>query len=139
MKTYLSYESSSRHLARIRSGDYDILPNTLVGTVPDPADLLDVFVWPSEYSASKWSDPVVTDLINRAKTISGAERLLILETAERKIMEATPCIPVMFERTESLLAAEVQGWYPDPLGRQALRRLRLNTPNTQQVIKEPHS
>ena len=32
---------------------------------------------------------------------------------------------MMFERRRTLLSVEVEGWYADPLGRQALNRLAL--------------
>ena len=34
----------------------------------------------------------------------------------------------MFERRETMCAAEVRGWYVDPLARQSLKRLWLDNP-----------
>jgi len=53
---------------------------------------------------------------------------VLLEQAERRVMDAVPTIPTMFERRRTFFAEEVQGWYADPLGRQSLRRLSLRQP-----------
>jgi ABC-type transport system substrate-binding protein len=97
----------------------------LLATAPDAGDLMSGYLWPPEFTETKWSDKDVTALLNEANTNVGAGRLALLEKAERRIMAAVPAVPVMFEQRQSLLAAEVEGWYDDPLARQSLKRLWL--------------
>jgi hypothetical protein len=40
-------------------------------------------------------------------------------------MTELSCVPMMFERRQTLLADEVHGWYADPLSRQNLKRFYL--------------
>lgn len=125
IRTYLAFEPPAQRGARLTAGNYDIVPNTLIATVPDPGDLLSIFLWPEELSGTKWSDPEVVRLLNKSNALTGVERLTALEAAERRAMDFLPAIPTTFERRQAAMAAEVRGWYGDPLARQALKRLWL--------------
>ena len=125
---YLAYESPAKLNARLLAGDYDMLYGTLVATVPDAGDMLSGFLQPLEYNSTKWINQDVIRQLNEANTLTGSARLALLEKAERAIMAAVPSVPLMFERRETMCAAEVRGWYVDPLARQSLKRLWLDDP-----------
>jgi oligopeptide transport system substrate-binding protein len=128
IRTYVGYERDELRQKRMRSGDYDIYFSGLQATVPDAGDMLSTFALPGMFSGSHWEDDEVKRLLQEADRVTGAERLALLEQAERRVMDAVPTIPVMFERRRTFLAEEVQGWYADPLGRQSLRRLSIRQP-----------
>jgi len=128
IRTYVGYERDELRHARMESGDYDIFYNGLQATVPDAGDMLSTFALPGMFSGSHWEDEEVKRLLQEADRVTGAERLALLEQAERRVMDAVPTIPTMFERRRTFLAEEVQGWYADPLGRQSLRRLSIRQP-----------
>ncbi|MDB6166348.1 MAG: dppE [Lacunisphaera sp.] len=127
IRTYITYEPPLWLAPRLKAGDYDLFYGTLIATVPDAGDLLSTFLTPPGYSYTKWSDPAVVSALNQADAKNGEERRMALESAERLAMAALPTIPVMFERRQALRAAEVQGWYADPLGRQSFKRLWLES------------
>jgi oligopeptide transport system substrate-binding protein len=137
IKTYIAYEPREQRAARMRAGDFDVLCNLLTATVPDAGDLLGIFLWPPDFTGNKWVDQSAAKLLGEANTKTGSDRLAILEQAERNIMAAIPSVPVMFERRQTLLAAEVGGWYPDPLGRQSLKRFWLDLPAVREPTKAP--
>ena len=93
--------------------------------MPDAGDMLGSFAVPLMYNASRWESPEVRRLLAEADATAGAERLARLEQTERLVLDALPTLPTMFEQRRTLLAAEVEGWYADPLGRQSLRRLAI--------------
>jgi len=125
VRTHISYETMEARDRRMTSGDYDVIYGTLIATVPDIADLMSGFTWAPEYSNTKWVDPEMTTLLTRANALAGPERMAVLEQAERRLMAAVPSVPVIFTRRAALMAAELQGWYEDPLGRQSIQRLWL--------------
>lgn len=127
IRTYLAYQTDSARMEGMKNGDYDVVFNGLIATVPDAGDMLSAFAYPGVYNASHWSDPQLEEMLTDANRKTGAERLAVLEQVERRVLDAVPTIPVMFERRRTLLAAEVGGWYADPLGRQALRRLAIRS------------
>lgn len=129
IRTYVAYETPAARSMRINAGDYDVVYGLLVATVPDPADLLTAFTMPVEYSETKWRDEETIRLLAGANRKTGAERLALLELAERRAMAAVPAVPLMFQRQQALLSAEVRGWYGDPLGRQSPKRLWLESPS----------
>lgn len=138
VRTHLIYEPTSVRAKRMTAaGDYDVVYGNLIATVPDAGDLLSGFLWPPEYSDTKWSDPEFTRLMSEADRKTGAARLPWLEKAERRMMDAVPAVPMMFEQRQALLAAEVQGWYAEPLARQSLKRLRLETSSRANSNPEP--
>lgn len=126
VRTHMTYEQPAlqRKLMKDQE-DYDVAYGAVMATVPDAGDLLSAFLWPVQVSKTKWVNPDVVSLLNRANSQTGNERLATLEQAERLIMAAVPTVPVMFTRRQNLLAGEVQGWYEDPLARQSLKRLWL--------------
>jgi oligopeptide transport system substrate-binding protein len=126
VRTHMAYEAPVPQMKRVMdTGDYDVAYGALMATVPDAGDMLSTFLWPIQFSQTKWVDKDVVSLLNLANSQMDTERLATLEKAERLIMAAVPVVPVMFTRRRNLLAAEVQGWYEDPLARQSLKRLWL--------------
>jgi ABC-type oligopeptide transport system substrate-binding subunit len=125
IRTYLAYEKDAERKERRRAGNFDVFYNGLLATVPDAGDMLGTFALPGVYTASYWENPEVTRLLRLADCKEGAERLALLERAERMVMAEVPTIPTMFEQRRTLLAIEVGGWYADPLGRQLLRHLSI--------------
>ena len=134
IRTYVAYESPAKRNERINAGDYDVIYGGLIATVPDPADLLTSFTMPAEYSETKWRDEETIRLMAAANHKTGAERLALVEQAERRAMTAVPVVPLMFERRHTLRATEVQGWYSDPLARQSPKRLWLETPTVSPAV-----
>lgn len=128
IRTYVAYESPAKRSERINAGDYDVIYGGLIATVPDPADLLTSFTMPAEFSETKWRDEETIRLMAAANQKTGAERLALVEEVERRAMAAVPVVPLMFERRRTLRAAEVKGWYGDPLARQSPKRLWLEAP-----------
>ncbi|HEX2860230.1 MAG TPA: ABC transporter substrate-binding protein, partial [Lacunisphaera sp.] len=125
IRTYLAFQTEEERKQCLKSGDYDVYPSGLIATVPDAGDMLGAFALPEIFSGTRWDSPEIKHLLAEANNTTGAERLVQLEQVERLAMEAVPTIPMMFERRRTLLAIEVDGWYADPLGRQALKRLAI--------------
>jgi oligopeptide transport system substrate-binding protein len=126
VRVYVTYEGPAARSQRISAGDYDVIYGSLVATAPDPADLLSIFTMPVEFSETKWRDEEAVRLLAAANHRVGADRLELVEKAERRMMAGTSAVPVMFERRHTLRSTEVQGWYGDPLGRQSVKRLWLD-------------
>ena len=139
VRTHVVYEPQPLMAKRSATGDYDVVYGTLIATVPDAGDLLSVFRMPARFSNTKWNDKDVICSLAEADTQTGAERLAILEKAERLAMAQVPSVPMMFERRQVMLAAEVKGWYPDPLARQSLKRLWLAGESAQDYQPTPRS
>jgi oligopeptide transport system substrate-binding protein len=135
IRTYMAYENNAQRAELQRTGDYDIIFNGLIATVPDAGDMLGAFAMPGMYSASRWEDPEVVRLMGEADRKTGTERLALLEQIERRAMDAVPTIPTVFEHRRTLLANEVGGWYADPLGRQSLKRLSIQSPPEKPATK----
>lgn len=125
VRTYLAFAPLEQRWERIMRGDFDVKVSGLVATVPDAGDLLSIFAFPDRFGLPGWADPETARLMAEADRASGSGRLALLERIERRALEDVLTIPMMFERRHTLLAAEVEGWYPDPLGRQALKRVAL--------------
>lgn len=125
VRTYPAVMTSEERHRRLLSGDYDVFYNGLQATVPDAGDMLGSFAVPLMYNASRWESPEVRKLLAEADATAGTERLARLEQTERLVLAAVPTVPTMFEQRRTLLAAEVDGWYADPLGRQSFRRLAI--------------
>lgn len=131
IRTYLAFQTETERKDRMRTGDYDVFPSGLIATVPDAGDMLGSFAVPEIFNATRWDSPEIKRLLAEANNTTGLERLQRLEQIERLAMAAVPTIPMMFERRRTLLSIDVEGWYADPLGRQALKRLALRAVDPQ--------
>jgi ABC-type oligopeptide transport system substrate-binding subunit len=125
VRTYLAFDPPEKHKLRYTRGEFDVMQGGLMATVPDAGDLLGLFAHPERFDAPHWANPEITRLMAEANRRSGLERLALLERIERSVMEDVPTIPMIFERRRTLLGVEVAGWYADPLGRQAFKRLAI--------------
>lgn len=125
VRTYLAYEMPESRMKRLNAGNFDVAFNGLIATVPDAGDLLSIFAYPERFNMTHWRNPEITRLMVAANQKAGQERLELLESFERRILDDVPTIPMLFERRRTLLSVEVAGWYADPLGRQALKRLAI--------------
>jgi ABC-type oligopeptide transport system substrate-binding subunit len=137
VRTHITYDPPILRMQRLKAGDYDVLYGALIATVPDAGDLLSPFLTSAEDNNMKWADKDVIRLLNEANTKTGKERLAVLEQAERAVMAAVPTVPMMFERRQSMLAAEVRGWYEDPLARQSPKRLWLDPAQSAGTASKP--
>lgn len=134
IRVYISYERFEVRNKRLNAGDYDLIYGTIAATVADPADLLTLFTMPVEYSETRWRDEEILRLLAQANHRTGAARLELIEQVERRAMAAAAAVPLLFERRQALRSTEVQGWYADPLARQAAKRLWLEPPITRREI-----
>lgn len=136
VRTYLALETGEGRKRRMEAGDYDVAINGILATVPDAGDLLSVFAHPERFNIPSWHNPEFTRLMAEANRTAGADRLALLEKFERRVMDEAVTIPTLFERRRTLLAIEVGGWYADPLGRQALKRLSIRPPEKGEPPRE---
>lgn len=127
VRTYMAYGNDAQRAELMKTGDYDVIFNGLIATVPDAGDMLGAFAMPGMYNSTRWEDAEIVRLMGEADRKTGSERLALLEQVERRVMDAVPTIPMVFEYRRTLLASEVGGWYADPLGRQSLRRLSIRS------------
>lgn len=137
IRTYLSFQNDTGRKERMRTGNYDVYPNGLIATVPDAGDMLGAFALTEIFSGSRWTSPEIKKQVAAANLTTGLERLARLEQIERTVMAAVPTIPMLFERRRTLLSIEVDGWYADPLGRQALKRLSLRRLDHEEPFGDP--
>lgn len=127
IRTYLAFQTEEARKNCLKTGEYDVFPSGLIATVPDAGDMLGAFALPEIFSGTRWDNPEIKRLMAEANHTTGLDRLARLEKVERMAMGAVPTIPMMFERRRTLLSIEVEGWYADPLGRQAIKRLSLRS------------
>jgi oligopeptide transport system substrate-binding protein len=94
----------------------------------DPTSFLDLFAGDGALNWSGWSDPDYDRLLAAAqRTPEPAARLQLLRTAEQRLLDAQPIIPLYFHVSRHLVSPQVQGWTAHPLDRHFGRHLRLRT------------
>jgi oligopeptide transport system substrate-binding protein len=93
----------------------------------DSLSLLDRFKFaynPRNYS--RWQSNAYIDLLNRAETaLSQKEHLLLLEQAERLLMEEMPIAPLFHWNNALLIQPHVKGFAVSPLGYLCLDRISI--------------
>lgn len=136
VRTYLAFDPPEKHKQRFTRGEFDVQMGGLIATVPDAGDLLGIFAHPERFDLHHWANPEIARLMGEANRKSGLERLTLLDQLERSVMDDVPTIPMLFERRRTLLAVEVEGWYADPLGRQALKRLAITPIEHEEPVRE---
>jgi oligopeptide transport system substrate-binding protein len=89
-----------------------------VADYPSPHNFLGtLFSTGESYNISGYSNPELEDLLARAAAESDVERSLELyRQAERVVVDAAPCLPLIYGSNQVLVKPYVSGFVPNPLG-----------------------
>jgi oligopeptide transport system substrate-binding protein len=84
---------------------------------PDPYNFFELLQSNSGLNDLGYAKPEYDALINRAsRTVDPAERMAVLEEAERMVLTDLPMIPVYFSAFPHMVKPYVQGYHPHVLG-----------------------
>jgi oligopeptide transport system substrate-binding protein len=92
--------------------DYVISRRAWIGDYLDPNTFLDLFVTDGENNLTGFSNAEYDRLIaEAAKEPDNAQRMQMLQQAERILMDEMPIIPIYFYVSRNLVRPYVRGWY----------------------------
>ena len=116
---------------RIRNGGYTIGRSNWFGDYRDATTFLDMWRSNDGNNDSKYINPEYDRLLRQAaETVDRQQRALLLQQAERMLIEDQPLMPLYHVTTLQLFdPAKVKGIYPNPWGSTRLDRVR--------VVREP--
>ncbi len=97
----------------------------------DPSDLLSRFKFADgSRNYACWQNDTYAELLNRAEqSASQEERLLLLEQAEKLLMDEMPIAPLFYWNNAFLVQSHVQGFAISPLGYLCLDRISIKRPS----------
>ncbi len=109
-KTFLDVRSKQHDFVVCRAG--------WVGDYQDPNTFLDMFVTGSGNNDGLYSNPAYDELVKKAATQSGEERMKSLQAAEEILMTKDQAVaPFFFYVNQDLIdLKKFDGWYPTPSG-----------------------
>ena len=92
--------------------NYIVARRAWVGDYLDPNTYLDMYVTNGENNNTGFSDPQYDKLIaDAAKEPDQHQRMQILESAERMLMDEMPIIPIYFYVSRNIVRPYVRGFY----------------------------
>lgn len=96
-----------------------------IGDVADAQTFLAGYRDAGALNWSGWNDATFRALLDRAEAATDpAARLRDLRTAEQRLLDAHPILPLYFYTSKHLVDARLEGFNPNPLDRHATRWLR---------------
>ena len=112
-----------------QAGDFDIARAAWIGDYLDPYTFLSLGISDSGNNHSAWKDADFDQLLERAtQSQDREERLAIFQSAEERLMEAMPFIPIYFYVRSLLIDESVQGWHSNILDYHPYQFIRLEKP-----------
>lgn len=109
-----------------QTGNFQIARSSWIGDFPDPVAFLSLWETPSGNNFSGWTSADYDALLERAASSPGpSERLALLRTAEERLLEASPIIPIYHNVYAHLVHPSVNGWHLNLLGWHDYREIRL--------------
>lgn len=76
----------------------------------DPTSFLDLFLTSSELNTSFHTDPVYDALIGEAAQLTGSDRMAKLRSAEARLLETLPVVPLYYYVSRHLVRPGIRGW-----------------------------
>lgn len=101
--------------SREKAIDYDLALAIWLGDFLDPTTFLDCFRTDGGANRTGFADPEYDRLLDRAAATVGDERWRLLESAERRLMEFTPLIPLWHSACSFLVRPGLDGIRANPL------------------------
>jgi oligopeptide transport system substrate-binding protein len=97
--------------------DYALARGRWTPEYPDPLSFLDIMTSKSGINGTGYADPAYDAKLSAANELADpAQRAEALGAAEAYMLAASPIAPIYFGTTARLIAPEVKGWKPSPLG-----------------------
>lgn len=107
------------------AGQYDIARNAWVADFGDPVNFLEIYITESGNNVSQWGDPAYDALIEQSRNeVDPIKRMEILRQAEDYFMNLFVVMPVYHYAQPYLCAAEVDGYYVNPMFQVDFSRIR---------------
>lgn len=126
VQTRLVNQEFATLLEARRAGDFQLLRSSWVADYNDPLSFLAVFTKDGAQNFTRWSDPAYDRaLYEAARTPDAARRHALYRSAETRLLEAAPILPLYFNTHVYLLHPAVRGWHPTLLDRHPLKHVSL--------------
>jgi oligopeptide transport system substrate-binding protein len=114
------------YLSRLSSLDYQISRGGWIGDYPDPNTFLDMWIGGGGNNRTGWASKRFDELIARAQTLSGRERMAALAEAEKiLVVDEAPILPLYTYVNKGMLSRKVKGWHPNILDQHPLKFISL--------------
>lgn len=112
---------------RVRNGDFMIARKSWIGDYPDPTTFLDLFTTGGSNNDPHFSDTQYDSFLQQAAvTLDPAARLTLLRSAEQRLLDLQPLIPIYHYKIIYLYdSAKIRGVSLHPRGLQMFSQLSL--------------
>lgn len=111
---------------RSQSHNFDIARAGWIADYLDPSTFSDMWVTGGTQNDGLYSNKKYDELIEKAKTLLGAERMKVLGDAEKVLIDEDMAImPVYFYVTQNMIdLTKWEGWYPNPMNQHPWKYIR---------------
>jgi oligopeptide transport system substrate-binding protein len=119
-KTWIDNQQTLSHTLSLRSWTADF---------PDPINFLDVFRTGNANNVFGWSNPAFDALLDQASvTADPSARFVLLQKAEKLVLDDAACAPLVFGARTYLINPAVKNWVSAPLGIHRYQLVELMAP-----------
>jgi oligopeptide transport system substrate-binding protein len=117
VKATLSNQDWKVYLDSLNHLSYSVARSAWYADFLDPINFLECFTTDSGNNRTGWSNANYDALVERARrTVDPAERLLVLQDAEKILLDESPVAPIYYYTRKFLLSPDVKNWYANMLG-----------------------
>ena len=114
-------------LTKVNAHDFELCQYYWAAQYDDPMNILDRFKYASNpKNYPHWENTHYIQLLDASATLSGVERLDVLEQAEALIMEEMPLAPLFHGSSIRMMQPYIQGMYNSSIGSVHIHKICFN-------------
>ncbi len=113
------------HSSVVETGDFQVARGGWAADYPDASNFMEIFRSTNVLNAARFRDPVFDDFVREASlTMDAASHNRLLSSAERRLLEQAPIIPLYNSTSHCLLSPAIGGYQDNLLDVHLLQYLR---------------
>ncbi len=99
------------HSSVVEEGNFQVARGAWVADYPDPSNFMEIFLSASPLNSGGYNDAVFDDFVKEARlTTDPDSQTRLLASAERRLLEQAPIVPLYNTTSACLLAPQVKGY-----------------------------
>ncbi len=112
------------HSSAMHEGNFQVARFAWAADYPDPSNFMEIFLGSSPLNPAHHRDSVFDDFFNEAQlTIDPASHNRLLNSAEKRLLELAPIVPLYQDTSRSLLSPAIKGFEDNVLNMHLLKHL----------------
>lgn len=112
------------HVSTVYDGEFQVARYAWSADYPDPSNFMEIFLSSSPLNPAGWQDDAFEDFFKESQRTNDADSYgRLLQSAEKRLLEQAPIVPLYNATSRCLLSPSIQGYHDNLLNVHLLKYL----------------